>query len=179
MESGKGEGVGKTWQMKEVSAHILGRGLRACKTQGRHQPGAQLDMQQVLGSLCAAPVSLCSRSHPACHPLHLCGPPLLHHLLLLWPLPEEAAATETLQLPGEHSHPPTLFFHSTASPSHLLWESDIAPGCPRPKLGPQTMISSRPPSPQMSDQSEGAFNDVERSSVSSTPNSNVSTPPQP
>lgn len=31
----------------------------------------------------------------------------------------------------------------------------------------------------MSDQSEGAFNDVERSSVSSTPNSNVSTPPQP
>lgn len=62
MESGKEEGVGKTWQMKEVSARILGRGLRACKTQGRHQPGAQLDMQQVLGSLCAAPVSLCSRS---------------------------------------------------------------------------------------------------------------------
>lgn len=44
---------------------------------------------------------------------------------------------------------------------------------------PQSIISSRPPSPQMSDQSEGAFNDVERSSVSSTPNSNVSTPPQP
>lgn len=31
----------------------------------------------------------------------------------------------------------------------------------------------------MSDQSEGTFNDVERSSVSSTPNSNVSTLPQP
>uniref|UniRef100_A0A8U7MTY2 Transmembrane protein 63C n=1 Tax=Corvus moneduloides TaxID=1196302 RepID=A0A8U7MTY2_CORMO len=40
-------------------------------------------------------------------------------------------------------------------------------------LGPQTMISSWPPSPQMSDQSEGTFNDVERSSVSSTPNSNL------
>lgn len=31
----------------------------------------------------------------------------------------------------------------------------------------------------MSDQSEGAFNDAERSSVSSTPNSNVSTLPSP
>lgn len=54
---------------------------------------------------------LCPRSHPPCHPLHLCGPPLLHHLLLLWALPEEAAATETIQLPGERGQPfppPTL-----------------------------------------------------------------------
>uniref|UniRef100_A0A8C5THB8 Transmembrane protein 63C n=1 Tax=Malurus cyaneus samueli TaxID=2593467 RepID=A0A8C5THB8_9PASS len=36
-----------------------------------------------------------------------------------------------------------------------------------------SIISSQPLSPQMSDQSESAFNDVERSSVSSTPNSNL------
>jgi len=175
--------VVKTLQMSRVSARALGRVLTACKTQSRCQPGSQVSVQQVLGGSCAAPVSLCSRSHAPCHTLHLRGPPLLHHLLLLWPLPEEAAAAETLQLPGECRQPPVPFPRPAASPPHSLGclchgeGSEAVPGCPPASPGdPQAAVSSWPPSAQMSDQSEGTFNDVERSSVSSTPNSNVSTP---
>lgn len=49
-----------------------------------------------------------------------------------------------------------------------------------PKAFPLDAVWLPPVSPlQMSDQSEGSFADAERSSVSSTPNSNVSTSPQP
>lgn len=50
MESGKGDGMGEgvmeTWHMRVgVSASVLGRGLRACKTQSKCQPSSQMGVQ--------------------------------------------------------------------------------------------------------------------------------------
>lgn len=74
------------------------------------------------------------------------------------------------------SLPPLLA--SLGQVCHGKFEVDSAAPSPAFAGDPQIVVSSWPPSPQMSDQSEGTFNDVERSSVSSTPNSNVSTPLQ-
>lgn len=83
---------------------------------------------------------------------------------------------------GSHlTHSLTPLYPLLASLGCLCCEEpEVVPGCPPSLAGdPQSIASSWPPSSQMSDQSDSAFNDVERSSVSSTPNSNVSTPPQP